>query len=332
MDGKIYVLILDDSVIHTELLANALRFDHELEVASADSANDVIRKALEPAIEILVISATLGEPSYRGLEVLQEVRASRPDLPAVVLLDARPEVVVEAFRAGARGVFSRFDSMEKLRKCVRCVHTGQIWASNQQMALVVEALASAPKLQAVDAKGLNLLSKREMDIVQSLTEGRTNREIAEKLSLSEHTVKNYLFRIFDKVGVSSRVELLFMTLSNPQAASGGLFKKLVDGIRQDEAALQDCQRTAEQGSPLAQFVLAQLYWVRKQSTADIVLAYKWYLIASAQVLRISKTLRARMSTEQLLQADKMATEWLKENQRIPPYFVPVLSKRALAGD
>ena len=68
--------------------------------------------------------------------------------------------------------------------------------------------------------GFDLLSKRELEVVRSLAEGLTNREIAEKLGLSQHTVKNYLFRVFDKLGVSSRVELLFMTLS--QAGSHGL--------------------------------------------------------------------------------------------------------------
>ena len=68
-------------------------------------------------------------------------------------------------------------------------------------------------VRAVDANGLSLLSKREMDVVRSLAEGLTNREIAERLGLSQHTIKNYLFRVYDKLGVSSRLELLFMTLT-----------------------------------------------------------------------------------------------------------------------
>ena len=85
------------------------------------------------------------------------------------------------------------------------------------MSFAVEALATSPIVRAVDANGLSLLSKREMDVVRSLAEGLTNREIAERLGLSQHTIKNYLFRVYDKLGVSSRLELLFMTLTQTGA-------------------------------------------------------------------------------------------------------------------
>ena len=85
------------------------------------------------------------------------------------------------------------------------------------MSFAVEALAASPVVRAVDANGLSLLSKREMDVVRSLAEGLTNREIAERLGLSQHTIKNYLFRVYDKLGVSSRLELLFMTLTQAGA-------------------------------------------------------------------------------------------------------------------
>lgn len=330
----IRVLVVDGSAIHTQLLAEALRRDRALDVISLDSPQAVIKTVIDSAIDVLVIGATLEEQTNRGLSILRELRASRPGVRAVVLLDScKPQVVLDTFRAGARGVFSRSDSIDKLSKCICCVHEGQIWANSREMSLALEALASTPTVSAVDANGLNLLSKREKEIVHSLAEGLTNREIAERLGLSQHTVKNYLFRIFDKLGVSSRVELLFMTLSqenSSQSVFSYFLKNCVDGSLQDESMLTECQKAADQGSPIAQLILSHMYRMRQANSTDVLLAYKWCLIASAQISRASKSISKRMSMEQLLYAEKMAADWLRKTQKHAPVPVGDISARPIA--
>jgi len=215
-EEMIRVLVADDTRIHTQLLADALRRDSHLEVIGSPShSQNLVEAARTHKADVMIISGCLDEDPHRGFEVLRELRASDPQIRAIMLLDSsKREPIVQAFRAGARGIFSRHESVENLSKCVRSVHHGQIWANSQQLSFAVEALAASPVVRAVDAKGLSLLSKRELEVVRSLAEGLTNREIAERLGLSQHTIKNYLFRVFDKLGVSSRLELLSMTLNH----------------------------------------------------------------------------------------------------------------------
>ncbi len=249
---SIRVLVSDDTRVHTELLADALKRDGYLQVTtSASNSEGLTSRPNLRDVDVLLISSNLDEQPGRGLEVLRVLRAAHSDLRAVVLLDSsKGETILEAFRAGARGVFSKNDSIDTLSKCLRRVYEGQIWANSQQIITLIQALASSHDIRAVDARGLNLLSKREMEVVRSVAQGLSNREIAERLHLSQHTIKNCLFRIFDKLGVSSRVELLFMTLSQEHQAQS-IFQQFVDGKAyenlKDEGTLIECQRAADQG-------------------------------------------------------------------------------------
>jgi two-component system, NarL family, response regulator DegU len=112
------------------------------------------------------------------------------------------------------------------------VHEGQIWAKTQQLEFIVNALAQSPSLRVVDANGTKLLTKREEDLLHLVADGLGNRDIARQLSLSENTVKNYMFHIFEKLGISNRVELVLYALSNsnrvPMSVSGGRSPAAVD--------------------------------------------------------------------------------------------------------
>jgi DNA-binding NarL/FixJ family response regulator len=312
--GPIRVLVADDTRVHTELLADALKRDGDLEVTTLLCGSDGLTSNIDfNDSDVLVISSNLDEKPGRGFEILRGLRALHPDLRAVMLLDtSQGEMILEAFRSGARGIFSKNDSIETLGKCLRKVYEGQIWANCEQISTLVEALASSHNIRAVDAKGLNLLSKRETEVVRGVAQGLSNREIAERLKLSQHTIKNCLFRIFDKLGVSSRVELLFMTLSQerlPQAPSHYFLNEKPYDILQDEGALIACQNAARRGVPLAQLALAQYYGSQRDPESSLQ-AYVWYSVASEAIGSGYKALAKRLTMEQLLQAEMMASECL----------------------
>ncbi|HUO25042.1 MAG TPA: response regulator transcription factor [Candidatus Aquilonibacter sp.] len=304
----------DSSRIHTQLLSDALRRDPELEVISWSSGLDgLIAAAVDRRVDVLAISCALDGVSAHGLEVVRQLRAVRPQAKSVVLLDSRkPETVLDAFRSGARGIFSKDGSVEMFCKCIRSVHEGQIWADNRELTMAIEALASTPVVRAVGANGMDLLSKREMEVVRCLSRGLTNREIAKQMGLSQHTVKNYLFRVFDKLGVSSRVELLFMTLSqssseeSPEVAAP---KELADEP-DEEATLALFQKAAEAGLPAAQLALAQAYMARRANPDDLVQACMWYMVSVQRASQIRALITRIMTPDQVHEAEQRAEAWL----------------------
>src|ERR1039458_2268092 len=196
----IRVLVADNSPFHTHLLANTLKRDPDLQVISSElNGASLLATSISHKIDVFVLSAFGDREAQQGLKVLQELRETSPHARAVMLLDSsKTESLLEAFRAGARGVFDHHGCPEMLSQCIRRVHEGQAWVSHEQMAQVLDALASGPKIRTVDQNGMELLSEREAEVARSLAEGLTNREIAQRMGLSQHTIKNYLSHIFDK--------------------------------------------------------------------------------------------------------------------------------------
>jgi len=94
------------------------------------------------------------------------------------------------------------------------VHRGQTWATAEQIQFLIDMVSRVPSLRVVNANGEVLVTPREEQVVALVAEGLSNREIAQELALSEHTVKKYLFRIFEKLGISTRVELVLYALNH----------------------------------------------------------------------------------------------------------------------
>jgi two-component system nitrate/nitrite response regulator NarL len=210
---SVTVFLAAASPLDCQLLATSLQRIHLRVVGWAVNSAEVIARIINEKPGVAIISVTLQDGPLAGLNALREISLSQSRSRLVMLLDASdPEIVVEAFRNGAAGVFSRKCMSSNLGKCIRCILEGQVWVNNQELCYLVEALRMCPAFHA-NSNAIALLTKREVQVVDLVANGLTNRDIAEHLRLSEHTVKNYMFEIFEKVGVSTRVELVLYALN-----------------------------------------------------------------------------------------------------------------------
>jgi DNA-binding NarL/FixJ family response regulator len=207
------VLVADSAAMSCQLLVDALLRSKRFEAVAAATQGEVIEALGRTRFDVVLISTNFSQDALEGLLFVREIRTLDPEVNIVVLLDAMERsLVVEAFRCGARGVFCRSDSFQTLCKCILCVHEGQVWASSTELQFVLEALVEPLPIETRGLPNSRPLSKREEEIAHMVAEGFSNRQISERLVLSEHTIKNYLFRVFEKLGVSTRVELTLYAL------------------------------------------------------------------------------------------------------------------------
>jgi DNA-binding NarL/FixJ family response regulator len=201
---KIRIVVADTNLLSCRLLSESLESQPHFEVVASvvdhDSLIESLR-GLKP--DIALVSAHLEGGALTGLTRLREIPKQFPSLHVIVLLDrSDPDQIVQAFRAGARGVFCRSESEPKiLYKCINRVFEGQIWADSTQLGYVMEALVGQSATLAPVEASDSLLTAREKGVMRLVAEGMGNREIAQQLKLSEHTVKNYLFRIFSEARI-----------------------------------------------------------------------------------------------------------------------------------
>jgi DNA-binding NarL/FixJ family response regulator len=219
----IRVFVADANPMACQLMMRALQQSREpIEVAgSASNPVEILKGLGENPSDVAIVSADFKDGPITGLGLVKEARAAYPDTRIIVLIDS-PEraLVVEGFRAGADGIFSRDNPFEMLCKCIRAVAAGQIWADLNQQRFIIEALAMGEPQPIRGASGASLLTRREEQLVRLVAEGLTNRDIAHQLSLTEHTVRNYLFRIFNKLGTSNRLELALYVIKQREAHAG----------------------------------------------------------------------------------------------------------------
>jgi len=207
----IRVLIADDNSLFRDGLANLVSAQQDLHVAgtidSASTASEQTRE-LRPDIVLLGWSASAAA-SQRIFAAIHE--AKLPTRVIIMVSDDGKEDFVEAIRLGCSGIVPRKTSTELLLKSIRKVHAGEIWLDRMSTADVIRRLSKKGSGNVAARQGLRqqsaALSTREREIVGLIAQGFKNKDMAERLFISEQTVKNHLHNIFDKLGVSDRLEL-----------------------------------------------------------------------------------------------------------------------------
>ncbi|MGB9470345.1 MAG: response regulator transcription factor [Candidatus Acidiferrum sp.] len=216
--AAIRVLIAEDTPMGCQLLKDGLkrsRFGLG-EIYCAGTVNQVVSLCNLHPVDVALISEDLQDGPHKGIEAVELLRKSHPNIRSVLLVKKiRRELTLEAFRSGAKGIFCRIEPIETLGKCILAVHKGQVWADSEQMGVILEALVEV-KPRVTNLLGTCLLTKREEQVSALVADGLTNREVAKKLGLSEHTVSNYLFRIYEKLGISNRVEFVLYIFGRRQ--------------------------------------------------------------------------------------------------------------------
>jgi DNA-binding NarL/FixJ family response regulator len=205
------LLVVESDRMSCQLLQSAFRGGRRKVAvvgATVDSAEAVkILKAHDP--DVAIVSSRLLSGLLAGYDLVREIHRLGVPTRIVMLLESRErDPVIDAFRFGAHGVVFRDEPVSTLAKCIHAVHSGQIWASSLYMGYVVEALGKAMPLAVQDFSSADRLTPREKETTELVAEGISNREISARLGLSEHTVRNYVQHVFEKLGLSTRAELM----------------------------------------------------------------------------------------------------------------------------
>jgi two-component system, NarL family, nitrate/nitrite response regulator NarL len=288
---RIPVFIADRNVMSNQLLAESLGRDSRFDVATISPAPRIL--ALPPVKQpgVAVISAELDSGPTKGMHLARVLRLRSLDLSIVILLESlEREKVIASFRSGAKGVFCRTESVSELHTCIERVSQGRIWTGRAEAEYLLEAIQSSPNCDGLG--DLSKITRREGEVVELATQGLSNKQIAERLGLSEHTVKNHLFRIFDKLKVASRIELLFLMVKGRGYHSGELALQL---LATDKPGMAAVTAAAKDGFVVGQFMLGLAHLQGQDVERDNRAAYYWLRLAELNCSHVLEQSRSRIT-------------------------------------
>ena len=210
------IVIADDHPIFRDGLRRLLEAEADLKViGEACDGSEAVKMARQLKPDILLLD--LAMPRMPGLEALREMSSgSASSSVRVILLTAAAEKkqIVEALQLGARGVVLKDSATQLLLKSIHTVMAGEYWVGRESVSNLVQYLRNLVQSSGEEAKQKKFgLTPRELEIVSAVVAGYSNKEIAEYFKISEDTVKHHLSNIFDKLGVSTRLELALFAVN-----------------------------------------------------------------------------------------------------------------------
>jgi two-component system nitrate/nitrite response regulator NarL len=210
------ILLADDHPIFRDGLRRLLEAEPDLKViGEACDGAEAVKMARQLKPDILLLD--LAMPRMPGLEALREMSAGPVSSSVrVILLTAAAEKkqIVEALQLGARGVVLKDSATQLLLKSIHTVMSGEYWVGRESVSNLVQYLRNLVQSSGEEAKQKKFgLTPRELEIVSAVVAGYSNKEIAEYFKISEDTVKHHLSNIFDKLGVSTRLELALFAVN-----------------------------------------------------------------------------------------------------------------------
>jgi DNA-binding NarL/FixJ family response regulator len=220
--GTVRIILADSQAIYRVGIRKVFALEDDLRVVAQADTVENLRAAVErfPTDIVLLEGSLLAGTA----NVIPDLLRLAPDVKLIVqAVSADENHTVELYRRGVRGIISRSISPDLLVKCVRRIAAGETWIDNQSVNWVIEAYR-AQAAALVSPRTQPRLSPKEMSIITCITQGKRNKEIAFQLGTTEQVIKNYLRKIYDKLGVSDRLELALYCLHN----------KIIQGDPEDE--------------------------------------------------------------------------------------------------
>jgi len=210
--GTIRIILADSQAIYRVGIRKIFALEDDIRVVAQADSLENLRSAIERfPTDVVLLEGALLQTSPTAIHDLIKLA---PEVKLIVQAVANDETnTVELYRRGVRGIISRSISPDLLVRCVRRIAAGETWIDNQSVNWVIEAYR-AQAAALVSPRSQPRLSPKEMAIITCITQGKRNKEIAYQLGTTEQVIKNYLRKIYDKLGVSDRLELALYCLHN----------------------------------------------------------------------------------------------------------------------